>query len=247
MKIFLKKAFLIFAGTILLFSCSDNNDQREQTRKALGEPDSIRIQNMYSYQTEYWVYARSDINTVYEFSKSASGCGGSGEWYLASRYYADYHFGYSLWDPPPTITRNPTTLAPPDRGISISATVKLYKKAVVDKQVQEVDLHYRTYGDSLFEFVVMACEDSIAGLYTGEIPAMNVTSAGAEYYIKATSDNTHWSYMPKTTGTYFHISVSDTVKYAQKSPKTLTNFKETPKLTFPVKGISTGGVSPLSQ
>ena len=158
MKNFFKKAFSIFAGTILLFSCSDNNDQREQTRKALGEPDSIVSQNMYSYKTEYWVYARSDINTVYEFSKSASGCGGSGEWYLGSRYYADYHFGYSLWDPPPTITHAPITLAPPDRGISISATVKLYKKAVVDTQVLEVDLYYRTYGDSLSQFVVMACE-----------------------------------------------------------------------------------------
>jgi hypothetical protein len=247
MKNFLRKALLIFLGTILLFSCSDNKDQRAQTRKALGEPDQIITQNMYSYQTEYWVYARSDINTVYEFSKSASGCGGSGEWYLGSRYYADYHFGYSLWDPPPTITHTPITLAPPDRGISISATVKLYKKAVVDKQVQEVDLYYRTYGDSLASFVVMACEDSSTGLYTGEIPAMNVTTAGAEYYIKATSDNTHWSYMPKTTGTYFLISVSDTVKYAQKSPKIFTNYQETPKLTFPVKEISTGGVSPLSQ
>ena len=78
---------------------------------------------------------------------------------------------------------------------------------------------------------------------------MNVTAAGVEYYIKSTSDtdNVHWSYLPKTVGTYFVISVSDTVKYAQKSLKTLSNFTVTPKLTFPVKEISTGGVSPLSQ
>ena len=246
MKKILRNSIILITGTILLFSCSDNNDQREQTRKGLGEPDEIISQNMYSYKTEYWIYTRSDINTVYQFNKSASGCGGDAKWYLATRYYADYHFGYDLWDPPPTITHAPITIAPPDKGITIFANVKLFKKALVDKQVERVDLNYRAVGDSLFDYVVMAREDSLTGLYSGGIPAMAVTSSGIEYFIKATSDNTHWSTLPKD-GSSFIIAVSDTVSHAQKASKTRTNFEETPRITLPLPAFSSESGSPLSQ
>lgn len=223
------KLFIIVSFILFLFSCSDNNDQQAQTLKYLGQPDNIISQQSYSYKVEYWVYARSDINTVYEFEKSASGCGGSSQWYLARRYYADYNFKYVLWDPPPVITHTPITNAPAGKTIEIIANVTLSKQALkdkIDKDIKRVDLNYRVLGDSLFASMVMSMEDSSSGKFTGEIPFDIVTEKGVEYYLSATSDSVmaHWSTLPVKD--YFVIAVSDSFTQVQKAGKTTSNFRE---------------------
>jgi hypothetical protein len=220
------KLFIIASFILFLFSCSDSSDQRAQTLKYLGQPDDIVSQQSYSYKVEYWIYARSDINTVYEFEKSASGCGGSGEWYLARRYYADYHFGYTLWDPPPTITHTPITKAPTGKTIEITAEIKVNKKAIKDTAVKRADLNYRSVGDSLFATMVMSMEDSVSGKFSGEIPFDVVTEKGVEYFLMATSDSAmvHWSTLPENG--YFVIAVSDSFTQVEKAGKTTSNFRE---------------------
>jgi len=119
--------FLITA-IIVIFSCSDEGNQREKTLRAIGEPDEKITEEFGTYKSELWIYARSDINRVYRFEKSSSSCGGSSEWYLSPYlYYADYHFGYELYNPPPTITHTPIESAVPDKAITITATVELHK------------------------------------------------------------------------------------------------------------------------
>ena len=127
----LLRIIILLIALLLAFSCDDTGDQRKQTIDAIGEPDDIIKNDYASFKSELWVYARSDINRVYEFRKSASGCGGSGEWYLFSRYYADYHFGYPLYDPPPVITHTSIEYAIPGKPLTIDTQVTLHTKVII--------------------------------------------------------------------------------------------------------------------
>ena len=220
-----KKTFLLFSVLLILFSCSENTNQRESLEKSLGEPDEIITQSLSTYKSELWVYARTDINRVYNFRRAASGCGGSGEWYIAYQYYADdtYYFGYELYDPTPTITHTPIESSPPNETITISAAVTLSEKAINDTEIREVRLHYRATGDSIFDpytFVRMSHGGYEEDTYVGEIPAEIVTETGVDYYIKATSDVSSWekwSYLPEEDDFYSVIVSSDSEEQTEKT------------------------------
>ncbi|MFC1551394.1 hypothetical protein ACFL6P_02395 [Candidatus Latescibacterota bacterium] len=191
----------------------------EKTVKALGEPDDKIVENLGTFKTETWVYARSDRNFVYRFEKSSSSCGGSSDWLLSPiRYYADYHFGYTLYNPPPTITHTPVESSKPSESITIRAQVELHKKVEnfpPDEAIIEVNLAYRASGDSLFERVMMSIVDS---LYVEDIPSNIVTTAGVDYFIEATSDQSSWhKFSSLPVGSFYTVAVSDTVTVAGKA------------------------------
>lgn len=244
----LRKILFILSAIVIVFSCSDNENQRDSTRKALGDPDEIIQQNYATFKSELWVYARSDINRVYEFQKSASGCGGSGEWYLYRRYYADYHFGYDLYDPQPVITHEPVVWAPPGKAIKITTDVKLHPKATIDTFVKAVNLQYRITGDSLFNAVNMSIIDT---LFVGTIPSDMVTTTGVEYYLEGTSDQStwnKWSRLPKDKDGVFSVAVSaDTtgVMPAEKAGFVVSNATEFDRTLLPEPGDMPGRASPL--
>jgi len=236
---------LLIVAVLILFSCENSGDPREKTRRALGEPDDI-IQNDYaSFKSELWVYARSDINRVYEFSQSSTGCGGSGEWYLNRQYYADYHFGYTLYDPPPVITHTPVEKAPPGVPLTIEAQVTLNKKAKTDKVVKRVNIQYCDRADTLTTFIVMSITDEEAHIYTGEIPGEDVTENGLEYYLEATSDGSHWSRLPKA-GFYVVEALADTLSAVSKANHTDTTRLFTDDAALPEPDTYSGRTSPVS-
>ena len=240
--------FLITA-IIVIFSCSDEGNQREKTLRAIGEPDEKITEEFGTFKSELWIYARSDINRVYRFEKSSSSCGGSSEWYLSPYlYYADYHFGYELYNPPPTITHTPIESAVPDKAITITATVELHKpvqNVEPDKEIKEVNLQYRVTGDSLFNKVRMSIEDS---LFTEEIPAEIVTVAGVDYFIEATSDESLWekySQLPKKN--FYSIVVSaDSSAHLEKAGHEDSTIEEFKNFSLPEPGGLPGRFSPIS-
>ncbi len=240
--------FLITA-IIVIFSCSDEGNQREKTLRAIGEPDEKITEEFGTYKSELWIYARSDINRVYRFEKSSSNCGGSSEWYLSPYlYYADYHFGYELYNPPPTITHTPIESAVPDKAITITAIVELHKPVKnvdPDKEIKEVNLQYRVTGDSLFTKVRMSIEDS---LFTEEIPAEIVTVAGVDYYIEATSDESMWgkySQLPKND--FYSIAVSaDSSAHLEKANYVDSTIEEFKSFSLPEPGGQPGRFAPIS-
>ena len=239
------RIILLITVVLLAFSCDDTGDQRKQTRDALGEPDEIIKNDYASFKSELWVYARSDINRVYEYRKSAAGCGGSGEWYLYRRFYADYHFQYTLYDPPPVITHTPIESTVPGEALIIDAQVILNKKAEVDTDVKRVNIHYRAAGDSLTSFIVMSIKDEKENIYTGEIPGDEVTVEGLEYFIEATSDGQHWSRLPEDD--FYPVVVSaDSTGQVEKAGREDTTMKDSDYFTLPEPGASPGRTSPIS-
>ena len=239
------RIFFLIIALILAFSCEDTGDQREQTRKAIGEPDDIIINDYASFKAEIWIYARSDINRAYEFRKSAAGCGGSGEWYLFRRFYADYHFGYPLYDPPPTIIHTPIESTNPDKALIIITQVTLNEKATIDTLVKRVNIHYRTTGDTLASFIVMSVKDEEENLYTGEIPAEEVTVKGIEYYIEATSDGKHWSKLPQDD--FYSVVVStESPGQVEKAGHADSTIEEYEHFSLPEPGSLPGRTTPIS-
>ena len=242
MKLTFIRCMLLLISVLLVFSCDDSGNPRKKTRDALGEPDDI-IQNDYSsFKSELWVYARSDINRVYEFRKSAAGCGGSGEWYMDRQYYADYHFGYELYDPPPVITHEPVVSGAPGVSLTIEAEVTLHKKAKFDQIVRRVNIHYRDTADTLTNFIVMSIKDD--NIYTGEIPGEDFTEAGIEYYLEATSDGEHWSRLPET-GFYLVEASADTTSGAEKAGHIDTTRRFMDDFALPDLDTSIGKTSPV--
>lgn len=239
---------LLMTMVIVVFSCSDSGDQMEKARNALGEPDDKIVENYGTFKSETWVYAQSDRNFVYRFEKSASSCGGSSDWLLSPmRYYADYHFGYELYNPPPTITHTPIESSAPFEAITIWARVELHKPVenfTPDENIIEVNLVYRASGDSLFEKVIMSIVDS---LYVEDIPSNVVTPAGVDYYIEATSDNSTWhkySHLPKDD--FYTIAVSDSLTSVGKAAYT-DSTEETFNDNSPIDpGALPGRFSPIS-
>jgi|GEM_PF-3006581 hypothetical protein len=215
----LRTVYLLMTMVIVLFSCSDTGDQMEKTENALGEPDDKIVENMGTFKTETWVYARSDRNFVYRFEKTSSSCGGSSEWMLSPiRYYADYHFGYTLYNPPPIITHTPVETSKPSDSVTIRAQVELHKQVEnfpQDETIIEVNLAYRASGDSTFTRVMMSIVDT---LFVEDIPSDVVTTAGVDYFIEATSDQSSWNkYSKLPDDEYYTIAVSDTVTAVGKA------------------------------
>ena len=220
----IRTVFLLMTMVIVIFSCSDSGNQMQKTRDAIGEPDEIIPYDMGSFKSEMWVYARADYNFVYQFEKSASNCGGSSDWLLSPRRDFAEYYGYELYNPPPTITHTPIESAKPFESVTIRAQVVLHKpiknlrtghEHPPDEGIIVVNLVYRASGDSLFERVMMSIADS---LYVEDIPSDVVTTAGVDYFIEATSDQSSWrkfSFLPE--GAYYTIAVSDTVTVAGKA------------------------------
>jgi len=240
---------LLIIAIIVIFSCSNEGNQREKTLKAIGNPDNIIQEEFGTYKSELWIYARSDINRVYRFEKSSSSCGGSNKWYLSPYlYYADYHFGYELYNPPPTITHTPIESAVAGKAITINAKVELHKpvkNVKPDKEIKEVNLQYRVTGDSLFTQVRMSIEDS---LFTEEIPDEIVTVAGVDYFIEAISDESSWgkySQLPKKD--FYSIVVSaDSSAHLEKADYTDSTIEEFKSFSLPEPGGLPGRFTPIS-
>jgi hypothetical protein len=193
----LVRMFFLVSGLILLFSCSTKeDDMRQRTVDELGPPDQI-VSGGYGYDIyELYYYDNRDIDRVYQYRKSAPGCGSSGNWYIVNTYVGSY-IGRTLYTPP-TIVHSPVKSAPAGKSILIAA------KVTDDLYVKDAIVHYRVLGDTTFLPLTMGLADSTN--YTTDIPADKVTTAGLEYYIEA-HDAAHVSRMPAVKGTY-RISVS---------------------------------------
>jgi len=225
---------LVVTAIVLVFSCSKDTDKRKIVRDEYGEPDEIIYGGYGSYKSELYVYANKNINRVFDFNQSGSGCGGSGQWYIYNTYTAEY-WGYTLYLPP-FITHTPVQTAIPDESVNITATV------IDDVEVISVYLFYRVKGQEEFYSVTMSAEKSI---YTAVIPVEAVTDAGIEYYIEANDDG-HKTQSPEEG--FYTITVSET----GTSEKTIDPLSPvtTPRLVspsiIPEPGKSYDDISPLS-
>ncbi|GAF69827.1 unnamed protein product, partial [marine sediment metagenome] len=187
------------------FSCSSEGDKRKAVRDSYGEPDLIEESEFAGMKIELYVYARKDINRAYEFRKTVSSCGGSGQWYVYRMYFADY-LGYALYLPP-EIKHTPVESAPPGDKIIISAEV------ADDEEVVSVTLYYRVAGDEEFLSVRMTASEN--NIFSATIPAEVVIVEGVEYYIEA-NDEEHSSELPKK-GVYV-VAVSSKEKVVVYKP-----------------------------
>ena len=241
----------LITAILVVFSCSDDGDHRDSTLKALGEPDERIPQTYGTFKSEMWIYAQHDINRIYEFQKSATGCGGSGEWYLYRRFEANdpYYGGYELHDPPPIIEHEPIESAVPGKEITITAVITLSKKKKYDKVIKGANLHYRVTGDSLFDYVTMSVESIEDSLYSAVIPAEKVTVQGADYYIEATSDESSWEIwgrLPELKESFYTIVVSDDLTGQVEKAGYVDSTTEEPKqFSLPEPGKLPGRFAPV--
>jgi len=231
-----KSFFMIIATMIflipLMFSCSDTSDKRKDVKKSYGEPDIIEKGGYGLYKYEIYVYARKDLNRVYDFRQSASGCGGKGNYYIYMVYYAD-ELGYELYMPP-TITHTAVVSAPAGVDLNIIAQV------TDDGDVSKVELFYRVLGQTDFSSAQMYSDTSTPTYYKAEIPATAMTAAGVEYYLEAYDDEEYGIRLPET-GTY-----SVTVTSSSKPVVIAKEADSTEMKTGSMKSIDIGRtVSPV--
>ena len=161
---------------------------------------------------------------MYEFQKTASGCGGSGQWYIYRVYYADY-LGYMLYMPP-QITHTPILSAPPGEKISMCAEV------IDDEIVVDVTLYFRVVGQEDFQSHKMTGTE---GTFCADISAETVTASGIEYYIEA-KDEEHASQLPENG--FYTIIVSSTGKVVVKGSS-----ESSPNRIRPSSELSPGEMS----
>ena len=233
------RAFLpaiLFSALLLLFSCSGDGDKRKDVKEEYGEPDDIITGGWGGIKVERYIYRNSEINRVYEFRKSASGCGGSSQWYIDRVYYADY-LGYILYSPP-IITHTPVETSPPGQKILVVAEV------TDDITVQKVTLYYRKSGQEEFIAAIMSVDESKENTYNSEIPADTVSSDGVEYYIEAEDDEGYTSLLPKD-GVYT-IAVSATAKTISKASTPSTSGTHSLHSPLPEPGSVPHNLSPVS-
>ena len=203
-----RKAILVITALLLLFSCSSDRDKRKAVREDYGEPDEIIKSEYGGIRSELYIYTRRDINRAYEFRKTVSGCGGSGQWYVYRMYYADY-LGYILYLPP-TIVHTPIESTPPGKKVPISAVI------TDDEEVVSATLYYRTVGQEEFQSDRMTGGQEDA--FTANIPSELVTVEGVEYFIEA-SDDAHISVLPENG--YYEITVTSAEETVEEgSPET---------------------------
>ena len=174
---------------------------REGVVEALGEPDDIESGGSGVYKYELYYYLNKDLNRVYEFRKSASGCGTEGNWYVESIWYADYHFNRDLYEAP-EIEHEEIESAVSGQALKITAIV------TDDEHVTSVDLFYKSIDDpdSLLVTKNMAVADSI---YSTTLPASVMVPPGIDYYIKATDNDDHSSRVPSANNDYYTIKISE--------------------------------------
>jgi hypothetical protein len=197
-KVSFIKMCVLVSGVILLFSCSNESDMREATKAQIGEPDLVQAGGSGPYQYQIFVYANKDINRVYEYRKSASGCGSQGQWYVYQVYPADY-LGYTLYTPP-AIVHTQVKTAEPGKNLVIAA------KVTDDGQVITVILFYRKPGATDYQPITMNPESDS---YIAEIPAEQATTAGIQYYIEATDNGQHKSRLPIKD--FYLVTIKETV------------------------------------
>ncbi len=229
---------------LLLFSCSDNEDKRKSVVKDYGEPDKIITSSFGTYKNELYIYARSDINRAYEFQKSASGCGGSGQWYVNRVFYTQdlpYYYGIDVvLYAPPQIKYTPIQSASPGEKLPVIAEV-----TDSDNLVVQVDLYYRTSGHEAFNKVTMLVNEN---KYSTNIQGESVTTDGIDYYIELSYyvefyDKTQILQMPENKG-YYTISISENVEKRIEGPTETTSKFISPS-SLPVTGDMFNDLSPV--
>ncbi len=210
------RMLVLVSGILFLFSCMEEDDMRLKTVAELGEPDEIMSGGYGPDVYELYFYDRADINRVYQYRKSASGCGSQGNWYVANVYLSDLHFQRELYEPP-KIEHTPLKTAATGTLIQITARI------TDDNYVKDAIMYYRIPTEEDFLPLTMSLEDS--SRFSAEITPDRVTSAGIEYYIEATDSRDHKTRLPERSGTYV-ITVSE------GAAKTVGNLESTtvPKL-----------------
>ncbi len=199
-----RAAFVVIAAMLILFSCSDDGDKRQAVKDDYGEPDDIIKSEYAGIKSELYIYARRDINRAYEFRKTVSSCGGSGEWYVYRMYYADY-LGYELYMPP-QVTHEPVTQSPPGEKVTITAVI------TDDIEVISATLFYRGVGDE--EFVSDRMVGGEENTYSVSIPGDAMTGGGVEYYIEA-YDDAHETRLPENG--YYTIAIAPAGEGTEKA------------------------------
>lgn len=179
-RISIRMPFVIAISLLIILSCSKNNDMRDGVIKNYGEPDLIEEGGYGTYEWMRYVYAKRSVNRVYDFQKSASGCGGSGEWYIYSFGYADYLGLYPLYSGA-TITHSPILSASAGDVLIINSTL-----SDPDHLVKDYNLYYRVPGAEDFQVNQMALsdEDTDYTKFFATISGEEMTTAGIEYFIE---------------------------------------------------------------
>lgn len=186
------RMFFLVTGLILLYCCSTNeDDMRQKTVNELGDPDEIATGGYGVDVYQIYYYDNTNIDRVYVYRKSASGCGSSGNWYIYNTYMASW-LDRTMYTPP-KIVHTPVKSSPAGKSILITATI------TDDSYVKNAIVYYCVLGDTTFLPVTMGLVDST--LYSADIPAESVTTKGVSYYLVA-NDASHSSRLPSPKGTY---------------------------------------------
>ncbi len=229
----IRPLLVIFIVLALFYSCSDDGDPRQAVKRVYGEPDEIIKGEFGGLKMERWVFARKDINRAYDFSRTSDACGGSGKWYVDRMYYANY-IGYTLYLPP-EVDHTPVTQAVLGQRVTVSANV------TDDEFLYDVTLNYRVLGQEEYVSVQMTTNPGENDVFYGEIPAVAVTEAGFEYYIRA-DDDAHSTWMPAKDKTYL-VTVVPAAEKSATGP-----IEHSPRFVPPPLRSDAGrtGISPLT-
>jgi|GEM_PF-3335204 len=121
---------------------------------------------------------------------------------------------------PPTISHTPISTAFDNQPLTISAQV-----TDNSNELSYVNLYYQTPSSPTWELVPMSYQ---AGLFTGTIPAQQVTVAGLRYYIEAADSSHNLSTSPaQAPNNFYEVSVQDiTPPTIQHTPITSSGYGE---------------------
>ncbi|MFC1692139.1 hypothetical protein ACFL1R_01380 [Candidatus Latescibacterota bacterium] len=229
----------LLMALVLGFSCSDSGDKRKMVKDDYGEPDYIEEGQYGAIKLMRYVYASRNINKVYEFRKSAGGCGGSGNWYVDRIYYAE-SFGYPLYTVP-IMTHNPIESSP--AGVDIPLSTEIIDS---DDLLESVTIYHRTAGQDEFNTVVMSFDEG--NKYIARIPDVSVTAEGIEYYIELTYtidfyEKTRFLQLPESG--FYSVSIAAAAGRVVKGAAETVHKSVSPS-TFPEPDEILEGISPVS-